>query len=161
MGSALLSFDNKLAESKLARSIRFQGGLFTFHASSADTAGQFALVEVEGGPGGEPPPHIHRNEDELFYVLEGRLKVLRGNEEISLGPGESGFLPRNVVHTFKIMSDYARYLVYIAPGGFENYFRDLARPVVSEYGANHEPEEPVAITEMIRVAGRYSITFMP
>ena len=160
MGSALLSFENKPANARPARTLRFRGGLFTFHVDSSDTSGQFALVEAEGGPGAEPPPHIHRNEDELFYVLEGTLKVLRGNQEITLGPGESGFLPRNVMHTFKIMSAHARFLVYITPGGFENYFRDLGQ-CVDEYGASQASEQSIPTADLIRVAGRYSITFMP
>ena len=74
MGSALLYFENKFADYRPARMVFFQGGLFTFHADSTDTAGQSALLEVQGGPGIEPPLHVHANEDELFYVLEGKLK---------------------------------------------------------------------------------------
>jgi hypothetical protein len=86
MGTALLSFEYCSLDSRPARLLRFQGGLFKVHADCADTAGQFALLEVEGGPGGEPPLHVHQNEDELFYVLEGTLKVFRGFEEIVLQP---------------------------------------------------------------------------
>ncbi len=160
MGSALLSFGNEFIDERPARSVLFQGALVTFHADSTDTSGRFALVEVQSGPGCEPPPHIHRNEDELFYVLEGTLKVLRGNQELTLGPGESGFLPRDVIHTFKITSSQARFLVYITPGGFESYFRDLGQ-ALDGCGPKQTREEPLAIAEMIRVAGRYSITFMP
>jgi len=160
MGSALLSFGTELINEKPARSVLFQGCLITFHANSTDTSGQFALVEVEGGPGCEPPPHIHRNEDELFYVLEGTLKVLRGDQEITLVQGESAFLPRNVIHTFKIISNDARFLVYISPGGFESYFRDLGQALTVSW-PKQTREEPVTIAEMIRVAARYSITLMP
>jgi quercetin dioxygenase-like cupin family protein len=160
MGSALLSFENESIDERPARSVLFQGALITFHASSTDTSGQFALVEAEGGPGCEPPPHIHRNEDELFYVLEGTLKVLRGDKEITLGPGESAFLPRNVIHTFKIISKHARFLVYITPGGFESYFRDLGQAVTGCW-PEQTRQEPITTAEMIRVAARYSITLMP
>jgi mannose-6-phosphate isomerase-like protein (cupin superfamily) len=101
MGTALLSFENKIPDLKPARFVNFRGSLIKFHADSTDTSGQFALLEMKGGAGGEPPLHVHRNEDELFYILEGHLKVLRGNEEITLNPGQSAFLPRNVAHTFK------------------------------------------------------------
>jgi quercetin dioxygenase-like cupin family protein len=160
LGTALLSFENKIPDSKPARYINFRGGLVKFHADSTDTSGQFALLEMKGGPGVEPPLHVHRNEDELFYVLEGQLKVLRGNEEITLSPGESGFLPRNVAHTFKIVSDSARFLVYITPGGFEAYFRDLGHPV-AEDAMSKEPPAQIPVAELLRVGGRYSVTFMP
>ncbi|HMF74071.1 MAG TPA: quercetin 2,3-dioxygenase [Bryobacteraceae bacterium] len=158
MGTALLSFDHPSLDSRPASLLRFQGGLFTVHADSKDTGGQFALLEVEGASGGEPPLHVHRNEDELFYVLEGTLKVFRGSEEIELQPGDSGFLPRNVPHTFKIMSRYARFLVYITPGGFEDYFRDLGQPAGRV--KTQEIAPLVDAAEMIRVAGRYGVTFM-
>jgi quercetin dioxygenase-like cupin family protein len=161
MGTALLSFENKPLDSKPARLIRFRGSLITVHADSTDTSGQFALLEMEGAPGGEPPLHIHRNEDELFYVLEGELKVCRGHEQLTLLPGESAFLPRNVAHTFKVMSSRARFLNYVTPGGFEAYFRDLGQSVVEPYPGSGKTEQPLDVAEMIRVAGRYDITFMP
>lgn len=159
MGSALLSFENKPNDFTPARSLVFQGCLFTFHADSAETKGQFALLEVQGTPGTEPPLHVHANEDELFYVLEGTLKVRRGNQEITLCAGESAFLPRRVMHTFKIVSKAARFLAYITPGGFEEYFRDLGQPVDEAHGP--AASDAVSIAEMIRVAERYSMTFMP
>jgi quercetin dioxygenase-like cupin family protein len=161
MGTALLSFENKFLDPKPARLLRFREGLITVHADSTDTGGQYALLEMEGGPGGEPPLHIHRNEDEMFYVLEGELKVCRGGKEITLLPGESAFLPRNVAHTFKVMSRHARFLNYITPGGFEAYFRDLGQPLVAAYPSSSKTEQAFDVAEMIRVAGRYAITFMP
>jgi quercetin dioxygenase-like cupin family protein len=160
MGTALLSFENKLLDSKPARLIRFREGLITVHADSTDSSGQFALLEMEGGPGGEPPLHVHRNEDELFYVLEGELKVRRGDQEITLLAGESAFLPRNVAHTFKVMSSHVRFLNYITPGGFEAYFRDLGEPI-DVHTTSGKAQQPIEVAEMIRVAGRYAITFMP
>lgn len=160
MGTALLSFENKTADLKPARSVNFRGGLMTFHVDSTATSGEFALLEMRGGSGGEPPLHVHRHEDECFYVLEGQLKVLRGDEEITLNPGQAAFLPRNVAHTFKIVSSHARFLVYITPGGFEAFFRDLGQPV-NEDGTSAEPQNQISVAELLRVAGRYSITFMP
>ncbi len=107
MGTALLSFENKAADKRPARSINFGEGFMTIYADSSDTAGQFAMVEIAGSTGGEPPLHVHRNEDEFFLVLERQLKVLRGNEELTLEAGQSAFLPRNVAHTFKIVSSHA------------------------------------------------------
>lgn len=160
MGTALLSFENKPADSKPARSLNFPGGRMTIHADSSDTAGQFALVEMAGSTGGEPPLHVHRNEDEFFLVLEGKLRVLRGKEELTLDAGQSAFLPRNVPHTFKIASSHARFLNCITPGGFEQFFRDLGQPL-SPDGTIQGPEKSFSIEEMIRVCGLYECTLMP
>ena len=158
MATALLSFTNIPFDPHSNRSLSYMGGLITIHADSQDTNGQFALIEFNGVPGGEPPMHIHVNEDEMFYILEGKLKVYRGEEELILEAGESGFLPRNVPHTFEVLSSRARGLVYISPGGFENYFRELGEPVA-------EPASPKlkalpTPAEIMSVAKQYGITFV-
>ena len=130
------------------------------HADSSDTAGQFALVEIAGSTGGEPPLHVHQNEDEFFLVLEGQLIVRRRNEELTLETGQSAFLPRNVPHTFKVASSRVRFLNCITPGGFEEFFRDLGQPVNPD-GSLQGPDKPFSIEEMIRVCGRYACTVMP
>jgi quercetin dioxygenase-like cupin family protein len=159
MGTALLSLQQTSVDSRLARSIWFRGALITVHADSHDTDGKFALLEVSGCPGGEPPLHIHENEDEIFYVLEGRLEAVRGEEEMTLDAGDSAFLPRRVPHTFKIISSFARALVYVTPGGFEGYFRDLGEPAGKLALPDYVPL--LTIPEMLRVGSRYGLTFLP
>jgi quercetin dioxygenase-like cupin family protein len=159
MGTALLSLQETPIDSRLARSIWFRGGLITVHADSRDTNGKFALFEFSGGPGGEPPLHIHENEDEFFYLLEGRLEATRGEEQMTIEAGESAFLPRRVPHTFKILSSFARALVYVTPGGFEGFFRDLGEPAGKLALPDYVPL--LNIPEMLRVGGRYGLTFLP
>jgi quercetin dioxygenase-like cupin family protein len=157
MATALLSFGNTLPHPQSDRSLWYMGGLMTIHADSQDTNGQFALIEVSGAPGGEPPLHVHKHEDELFYVLEGKLKVYRGDEELILEPGNSGFLPRNVPHTFKVMSSHVRMLNYITPGGFEGYFREMGEPATGFTAP--KSKTPPALTRIVSVAKRYGISF--
>jgi mannose-6-phosphate isomerase-like protein (cupin superfamily) len=159
MGTALLSLQQTSIDVRLARSVWFRGALITVHADSDDTNGKFALFEVSGCPGGEPPLHIHENEDEMFYVVEGRLQAVRGSEEITLDPGDSAFLPRRVPHTFKVISSFARAIVYVTPGGFEGYFRDLGEPAGKLALPNYVPLPDVP--EMLRVGSRYGLTFLP
>ena len=116
-------------------------------------------VSHRGCPGGEPPLHVHENEDEMFYVLEGRLQAYRDGEEMTLDAGDSAFLPRRVPHTFKIASNFARAIVYVTPGGFEGYFRDLGEPAGKLALPDYVPL--VSIPEMVRVAKRYGVTILP
>jgi quercetin dioxygenase-like cupin family protein len=159
MGTALLSLQQTSTDSRLARSVWFRGALITVHADSRDTNGKFALFEMSGYSGGEPRLHIHENEDELFYMLEGRLQATRGKEEMTIEAGESAFLPRRVPHTFKILSSFARALVYVTPGGFEGYFRDLGEPAGKLALPDYVPL--LSIPEMVRVGSRYGLTFLP
>jgi mannose-6-phosphate isomerase-like protein (cupin superfamily) len=141
----------------VSRSFLFMGALLTIHADSADTNGQSALVEAEGGPGAEPPMHVHENEDELFYVIEGQLKVFCGDRIRILNAGESGFLPRRVPHTFEMLSKRARFLVYITPGGFEEYFREVGEPASEVVGS--VPPAPCDMETRVRAAARHNISF--
>ena len=67
------------------------GGLFTMKASSAETGGAFALFvdrEVLGKP---TPLHLHPDDDEVLYVLEGEIRVLLRDpkEDVHLTPGQT------------------------------------------------------------------------
>jgi len=57
-----------------------------------------------GGPPGPPrviaPRHLHRNDDEAWYVLEGTLRVQVGNEEVEAHAGSAVFVPRGTPHTY-------------------------------------------------------------
>jgi quercetin dioxygenase-like cupin family protein len=92
------------------------------------TGGRFNLVEHPLPPRAlGAPVHTHRNEDEYSYVLEGRIGVQLGDEVLEAGPGELVFKPRGVPHAFWNAGDEpARLLELISPGGFENYFREMA-----------------------------------
>lgn len=57
-----------------------------------------------GGPA-EPrrliaPPHLHHKDDEAWYVLEGQLRVRRGDEEVEVRAGAGVLVPRGTAHTY-------------------------------------------------------------
>src|SRR6266536_5647414 len=68
--------------------------------------GDFVVAEWQdaGGPPGPPryiaPIHLHRNDDEAWYVLEGVLRVKSGHEEIELRAGSGMLVPRGTPHTY-------------------------------------------------------------
>jgi quercetin dioxygenase-like cupin family protein len=51
-------------------------------------------------PGDQAPPHVHHGSDEAFYVLDGELEVLEGEERRILAAGELAYIPAGTVHTF-------------------------------------------------------------
>jgi quercetin dioxygenase-like cupin family protein len=83
---------------------------------------QIGLMELEGSPGVEPPLHVHRNEDEYYYLLDGAVTFHVGEETYRGQPGSLVFLPRGIPHTFTIETPTARMLLLNAPGGFERMF---------------------------------------
>jgi len=84
-------------------------------------------------PGYEVPLHVHADEDELFYVLEGELTLYAQGGERTAGPGSFVHLPRGIAHGFANRSGRpARMLVVATPGGaLLGVFRGLDRALRS------------------------------
>jgi uncharacterized cupin superfamily protein len=105
------------------------GGLgVRFMVDGERSGGGFALVEHPLAPRTLAAPlHVHRNEDEYSYVLEGEVGVQIGDEVGYARPGDLVFKPRGIPHAFWNRSDApARLLEIISPAGFEAYFADIA-----------------------------------
>lgn len=83
---------------------------------------QLGAMELTASPGIEPPMHVHRHEDEYYYVLDGDVSFHLGADTYRCGVGSFLFLPRAVPHTFTIETPAARMLLINAPGGFEHMF---------------------------------------
>lgn len=92
--------------------------------SGDDTGGAFSVCEYTAPPDGpSPPPHIHEQTDEGFYVLDGTLECTIEDDTLRAPAGTTLFVPRGTVHTFAPTgSGPARVLLVYAPAGFERYF---------------------------------------
>ena len=88
------------------------------------------MVTEQLAPRGSGSPlHVHHNEDEWFYVLEGELTIwVDGQDDRRAGAGSFVFGPRDVPHTFIVSSEQARFLLVTEPAGFEGFVRALADP---------------------------------
>jgi mannose-6-phosphate isomerase-like protein (cupin superfamily) len=106
----------------------FFGMLAEVKASAADTAGQYSLLEITAPAGLQTPLHVHYNEDEGFYVLEGSVTIEVGDETVELSSGQHAFGPRNIPHRFTVGPDGARMLWVLTPGGFEDFVEEASVP---------------------------------
>jgi mannose-6-phosphate isomerase-like protein (cupin superfamily) len=105
--------------------LRFSDAEFVVKASSDTTGGAFTIIE-EVAPL-DTPLHVHKNEDELFYVLEGEHVFQCGEDEFHVGPGGIVFAPRGVPHAHRrVVPRTGRFLTLVSPAGFEGFFRELA-----------------------------------
>jgi mannose-6-phosphate isomerase-like protein (cupin superfamily) len=97
-------------------------------ATAETTCGAFSISEATFPAGmNGPPPHAHRYTTDTFYVLAGTLHMTIGDNEIDASAGSYILVPPGVVHTFaNISGESVRFLNISAPGGLENYLRDLA-----------------------------------
>jgi mannose-6-phosphate isomerase-like protein (cupin superfamily) len=107
------------------------GGLGVhFKIDGTQTGGRFSIVEHPIEPRRLIRPHVHRNEDEYSFVIEGTVGARIGDEIVEGGPGTYIIKPRNVPHTFWNPTDQpARLLEIISPAGFENYFREFGHMI--------------------------------
>lgn len=95
----------------------------TVKASAADAGGALGLVETTIPQGDSTPLHVHHDEDEAFYVLDGTVDFVCGEERFRAEAGALAYLPRGIPHTFLGVSEQpARVLVMLLPGGLEEFF---------------------------------------
>lgn len=113
-------------------------GWYITHLRGRDSNERFALIEVIADPGDMPPLHVHRRDDETFYVLEGGLTVWVGDEVVEAGPGTCVHLPRNVAHTYRTTSGGpTRWLVISSPAGFETVVEHMETAPVGRLFVEH------------------------
>lgn len=119
--------------------------------TSEDTGRSFAAITQTSPPGGGPPPHVHRNEDEIFTVLEGEYEIFDGQVWHKLGKGETAYTLRNQPHTFRNCGATAGTIqCVIVPGsGLERYLEEIS--VLSM------PEDAPRLME---ISSRYGIEFL-
>jgi quercetin dioxygenase-like cupin family protein len=104
------------------------GELLTLVATAEQTGGAFSLMHERLPRGAEPPPHVHRREDEAFFVLDGALSVRVGSQTFSASAGSFVFCPRDLPHLLTVESDEVRMLTLCTPGGVEKLFVELGEP---------------------------------
>lgn len=99
------------------------GSAIRFVLGPEQTAGMLTLGLATVPPGNGPPPHVHRDEDEMFIIVEGRYGVLAGGEWTEVGPGAVVYVPRGSVHTFRNVGEGpGRHWVLTTPSGFEQFY---------------------------------------
>jgi quercetin dioxygenase-like cupin family protein len=131
-----------------------------FLITGKETDGAFFLAEMSVPPGGGPPPHIHRREDESFHLLEGKLTIQVGGNTITALPGDFAYLPRGIVHSFKNTGDVtAKALVMITPAGLENYFAEVFDPAVDLSAP--PPLSKEMLSRAQEAAPRYGLELFP
>lgn len=111
------------------------GDYWKIIATSEDTQGAYALMDVTVSPKGGPKPHSHNREDETLYVLDGIFDIYYGDEKIRAEPGHHIFMRRTIPHAFKnIGSEDGRLLILFTPGGIEKMFQELGVPISDIHG---------------------------
>lgn len=137
----------------------FLSTLSIVKASAAATSNALSVVEIRLPAGFSPPPHIHHNEDEAFYLLSGRVTAQLGDQKIPAERGAFLWLPRNVLHGFVVSADGpCTILTITTPAGFDRFVSEVGTPTTST--EMPEPREP-DVPRLVEVSARYGIEYPP
>ena len=137
----------------------FLGTRMTVKATAQSTGGTFGLIEVRLAAGFSPPLHIHHQEDESFWILEGDLTLVCDGQTYQAGPGSFIYLPRDLPHAFRIRGETpARILALTLPGGLLSFYDEVGVPApeLRLPGADGQPMD-VEIPKWVELAPRYGI----
>jgi quercetin dioxygenase-like cupin family protein len=132
----------------------FVGHLVHIHIDGEAGGGTLAILDERGRRGDMPPLHVHHRDDEAFYVLDGKLTLFVGGEQIVLGPGQAALAPREVPHAYRVESAEARWVVITTPAGFDAFVREVAEPAPAEdLPPPGRPIDPAALAQAAAKVG--------
>jgi len=100
-----------------------------FKVSGEDTGGGVFIIEQIMRERGGPPRHVHPDQEEWFYAIEGEYLVEVGQDRFTLTPGGIVLAPRGIAHVWAFVSDgVGRLQVGFSPAGnMEAFFREVTR----------------------------------
>jgi quercetin dioxygenase-like cupin family protein len=137
------------------------GMLETVKIGRADTNGSFGLLEIVVPPGHGSPWHVHPEEDEWFYVLDGNFTFYVGDTRLDLTTGGFAFGPKGVPHTFIAAgSAAARALVGFAPMQFEGFLREVGQAAPARVLPPPPAGPPPDISRLAPIAERNGMVIL-
>lgn len=133
------------------------GDMYTFLVTGEESGGSMFALDCLVGAGGGPPPHRHLAEDELFTITSGSIEFTAGGETRTVCAGESVFVPRGVVHSYRNgEAEPATMIAVYTPAGMEGWFREVCTPV-DDPSAPPPAVTPELVERMVEAGPRYNV----
>ncbi len=134
------------------------GGRMVVKVRDEDTASAYSVHDNTIPPGSPGPrPHIHRNHEEAFYVLEGELTVRVGSRKITAPAGSFVVVPRGVVHQpSNPGTQLTRVLLTFSPSGMDHFFEEAAEGGIP---LQAEPADPAVLQKLEAFTRKYGYEF--
>jgi len=138
----------------------FFNALMTTKASMAETGGAYSLTEHLLTAASNPPLHVQVDEDEAFYVLDGEVEFEVDGQVVQATPGTFAFVARGSAHTFRVLTDTARFLVICSgkpTDNLEEFFVAMGDPATER--ALPDPQAP-DMDKLLALTSRMGIDFV-
>jgi quercetin dioxygenase-like cupin family protein len=143
----------RISEPGSDQAVWFLDDLVEVRLTGDETGGAFCLLEDHPAPGFRPLAHIHRNEDETVYIVEGDFVLTTDEGEIELERGSLVRVPRGTAHAFANRGRATgRRLVMFTPAGIERFFLEVGVPATDRRSPPADSQDP---RELLRAAARY------
>ena len=121
----------KITAQDAGENLHFGGGLITFKITSEQSGGVLCMFEHTSSYGKVTPLHLHLDEDETGYILEGEFLFHIDGNEHRAGPGSVVWIPRGTAHAFMVVSELARSIWVVTPGEvMESFYRQAGDAVM-------------------------------
>jgi mannose-6-phosphate isomerase-like protein (cupin superfamily) len=150
------NLDSSVLETGHGQSFWLMGDFYAIKTPAEQTGGAYSIVEIESFPGNGPPAHVHHNEDECFYVVEGAFSVILGDRAFDIADGDFVRIPKETSHAYKNVGAIpGRILVILSPGGLERLWAELGQPGT----LNERPriDDPSVLNRLLALAPSYGL----
>ena len=150
-----LATDHYALADEDAEAVWFLGTLALIKGVGSLTGGTIATVEFVHPPGFATPLHVHHLADESFYVLEGSIQGVFGDQRWRGTTGSFIWLPRGVPHGYVVEGDETlRTLAIALPAGFDRFIVEGGEPAQQR---TLPPPGPPDIAKLDAAGARYGI----
>jgi len=139
------------------------GDIYTFLATGEETNGDYFVMEGLVPPDAGPPPHIHYDALETFYIVDGQLEIKLGDKVYEAKAGDFVHISKGTPHAFFNRSQKPAKMIFtFVPAGIEKFFEEAFKRATDR----HAPPPPVTeefIKHLLGTAARYDnlIEFLP
>ena len=114
------------------------GHVFMVLLDGRQTDNALTVITEIVPPDGRSPLHSHKNEDEIFLVIEGKMNYRINEQWTEVAPGGLVFLPKGTAHCFQNLGiTPGRHWIITMPAGFENFIMDTSE----EWSKQSNPDQ--------------------
>jgi quercetin dioxygenase-like cupin family protein len=128
-------------------------------AEAKDTGGRLSMMEELARKDSGPGPHKHTWSDETFYMLDGEITFLIGEDIKTARTGDFLMVPRNTRHAFRVTSETARFINGYTPASLEAALVELAMPATERVLPPKNASRSIMMTP--ELLSRYGMDMFP